>query len=449
MSGSVTRRTFVKGIAIAGAGVATPLSAVMRVRAESPLERFNVAFVGVGGICGRHTRDAHDAGAFCPCYCDVDRNRMGNAKQFWPDATAYTDYREMFDKEHKNIDAVMVGTPDHHHYPATMIAMQLGKHVFTQKPLTHTVWEARQLHLAAKKYKLATQMGNQGHAGEGNRRIVEYVRSGILGDIHEIHSWTNRPIWPQGMGRPKGSDAVPGHLNWDAWIGPAADRPYKGNRTYHDFNWRGWLDFGTGALGDMACHTLDSIFWSMEPGHPTAIEPVAMTPINNESFPNSSCIKWEFPATAARPGFDLYWYDGGLLPKQPPDLGPNIKFSGSGNLYVGSKASLLVGGDYGDRCIVIPEKIGLEAGEPPRTLKRSPGHMQEWVRACKGEAAYNSPGSNFEYAAPFTEAILLGNVAMRARTRIEWDGEKFECTNVPEANALITKVYRPGWEFTL
>ncbi len=440
MNDNISRRAFVKSAVLASA--AAPLISPRLVRAQSANERLNIAFVGVGGIAGSHTGQAHDTGAGCPCYCDVDTNRMGNASKRWPDAKAYTDYREMFDRHHKEIDAVMVGTPDHHHYPATMIAMQLGKHVYTQKPLTHTVWEARQLLKAAKKYKLATQMGNQGHAGEGNRIIVEYVRSGMLGDIKEIHSWTDRPIWPQGMGRPEGEDAIPDHLNWDAWIGPAPVRPFKGG-VYHWFKWRGWLDFGTGALGDMACHTTDSVFWSMAPGYPTAVEPIAVTALNKETWPNASVVKWEFPAKKDRPGFDHYWYDGGLKPKRPEELSEDVKLPGTGNIYIGTKAKLLISGSYGDRPLTIPEDLGL----PPKLLERSPGHMQEWFMACRGEKPYDYPGSNFEYAAPLTETVLLGNVALKAGKRLEWDGDNLEVTNVPEANRWISKEYRKGWEY--
>jgi predicted dehydrogenase len=444
MAQQISRRTFVKHAVVAGAAV--PLVSPRLVRAQSPNETLNIAFVGVGGICGRHTRDAARFGATCTCYCDVDTNRMGNAQSQWPDAKGYTDYREMFDKHHKEIDAVMVGTPDHSHYPATMIAMQLGKHVFTQKPLTHTVWEARQLLKAARKYKVATQMGNQGHAGEGNRVIYEYVNSGMLGAIREIHCWTDRPIWPQGMGRPEGEDPVPGHLNWDAWIGPAPMRPYK-QGAYHAFNWRGWIDFGCGALGDMACHTMDCVFWSMDPGHPTAVEPVAAMPMNDETFPRAAAFKWEFPANASRAAFDVYWYEGGLKPSLPEAAEFGMQLPGTGNLFIGSKASLFVTGSYGNQCLVLPREKGEEMGPPPKMLERSPGHMDEWVAACKGEKPIDFPKSNFEYAAPFTEVVLLGNVALRAGRRIEWDGPGMRITNVPEANQWISKAYRDGWYF--
>ena len=253
-----------------------------------------IAFVGTGGIGGAHFDWAvKELGVNCPCYCDVDTGHYGPFAEKFPQAKAYQDYREMFDKEQKNFDAVMIGTPDHHHFPATIIAMQLGKHVYTQKPLTHTPWEARQLIAAAKKYKVATQMGNQGHSMEGWRMIYEWVQSGALGDIKETHTWTDRPIWPQGYDRPDSEDRVPRELDWDCWLGPAPERPFKakwspGGRessVYHPFAWRGWWDFGCGALGDMACHTMDAIFGTFAPGYPTAIEVVAATPIYQKNAP--------------------------------------------------------------------------------------------------------------------------------------------------------------------
>ncbi|MDY7107524.1 MAG: Gfo/Idh/MocA family oxidoreductase [Planctomycetota bacterium] len=441
----MSRRTFVKHAALAGA--AGPLFAATRSRAQSPSETLSIAFIGVGGIGGWHTSHAQAVGAHCPCYCDVDTSRMGNAASRWPKAKAYTDYREMFDRHHREIDAVMIGIPDHSHYPATMMALQLGKHVYTQKPLVHTVWEARQLARAAKKYRLATQMGNQGHAGEGIRVIYECIRSGMLGDVTEVHTWTNRPIWPQGIDRPDGADPVPESLDWDAWIGPAPMRPYKKN-VYHAFKWRGWLDFGTGALGDMACHTMDSMFLALQPGHPTAVEPVAATRLNDETYPNAAVVKWEFPAGERSPAFDAYWYDGNLRPPRPKLLPHDEPMPNTGNLFIGTKATLIVSGDYGNRPRAW-RNDGREIVEAaPKLLERSPGHMEEWAMACRGEKPWNWPGSNFTYAAPMTETILLGNVALRAGRRLEWDGKNLRVTNVPEANEWISKEYREGWNFT-
>ncbi|MFN0137713.1 MAG: Gfo/Idh/MocA family protein [Phycisphaerae bacterium] len=405
-----------------------------------------LAYIGTGGIGGHHFEETTKLGVSCLCFCDVDSTRFDNGFKHFPRAKAYQDYRAMFDNEHKNIDGVMIGTPDHHHFPATMIAMQLGKAVYTQKPLTHTPWEARKLLEASKKYKVVTQMGNQGHALEGWRLVYEWVRSGALGDIKEVHSWTDRPIWPQGMGRPEGSDDVPGSLNWDAWLGPAPERPYKA-KVYHHFNWRGWWDFGAGALGDMACHTMDGIFWALDPGYPTSIEPIVSTPMNNESFPKAAAVKWTFAAKEGRPAFDCYWYDGGLMPKLPQDLEVGRKLPPTGNLFIGTKASMLVSGDYGESPRIIPEAKMKEIGKPKQLLERSPGHQREWLMAIAGEKPIDFPKSNFAYAAPFTESILLGNVALRVGRRLEYDGANMKVTNVAEANQFLTKEYRAGWKF--
>jgi len=452
MDQTASRRDFIKTAIAAGTA---PLILPSRVWAQAPSEQLNIAFIGTGGIAGRHIGDSAAAGANCPCYCDVDTGKMGKARQNWPDAKAYTDYREMLDVEKDRIDAVMVGTPDHHHYPATMLAMNLGKHVFTQKPLTHTPWEARQLLKAVQKVKVATQMGNQGHANEGNRIIYEYVRSGMLGEVRDVYAWTNRPVWPQGQDRPKGEDPVPESLNWDAWIGPAPMRPFKGAKNpkdrgpYHWFNWRGWWDFGGGSLADMACHTIDGMFWAMDPGHPTSVEMVASTPNNNDSFPDMSIVRWEFPARDWRPGFTLHWHDHGLNPTLPADLELDRKLPKTGSLFVGSEATLLVAGDYGNSPRIVPETKRQALGKPPKMLERSPGHMQEWVMACKGEKPHDYPGSSFYYAAPFSEVVLLGNVALRTGRRLEWDHQKMEFTNLPEANQFVSKTYRDGWDVRL
>ncbi|MFQ5806362.1 MAG: Gfo/Idh/MocA family protein [Phycisphaerae bacterium] len=462
-----TRRTFIKSAAaVAGAavvvgvpGCAAPGAARRKPRRTIPAvtppyrEKLRLAYIGTGGIGGWHLDKTRELGVVCPCYCDVDTHKMKKAAEYFPNAKPYQDYREMFDKEHKNFDAVMIGIPDHHHYAVTIIAMQLGKHVYTQKPLTHTAWEARQLTEAAFKYKVATQMGNQGHAMAGWRRVYEWIHSGAIGDVTEVHTWTDRPIWPQGMGRPQGEDPVPANLNWDVWLGPAPERPYKGpepgqkNGPYHAFNWRGWWDFGAGALGDMACHTMDCVFAALEPGPPTSVEPVAATPVTGEAFPESATIKWEFPKRRKRRAFTAYWYDGGLRPQLPAELEVGRKLPQTGNLFLGTKASLLVAGDYGEHPRIIPHSKFREIGFAPEMLERSPGHAKEWVMACKGEKPINYPKSNFAYAGPFTETILLGNIALRVGRRLEWDGENMRFTNVPEANEFVRKEYRAGWRF--
>ncbi len=452
-----TRRAFLKTAATAAAGVALAGGCArgrVQVRpkprsflAKLPGEKLRIAFIGTGGIGGFHLEHTRDLDIVCPCFCDVDSTHWKPAADLYPKARRYRDYRRMFDKEHKNIDAVMIGVPDHHHYPATMIAMQLGKHVYTQKPLTHTVWEARQLTQAASRYKVATQMGNQGHAGEGWRLVYEWIHSGALGDIVEVHTWTDRPIWPQAINRPEGEDQVPSNLDWDVWLGPAPERPYK-KGVYHPFKWRGWWDFGCGALGDMACHLMDGLFWALDPGYPSAVEPLTYSAFNDETFPKASVVKWEFPRRGRRKAFTAYWYDGGLFPRLPEhlELGRRIP-RGGGNIFVGTKASLLVGGSYGNSPRIIPEAKMKEIGKPPKMLERSPGHVKEWVMACRGEKPIDYPKSNFFYAGPMSETILLGNVALRVGRRLEWNGENMKIKNLPEAEQYLTKEYRQGWKF--
>lgn len=487
-----SRRSFLKRAG--AAGLATGAIGFPNIlHAQNRGEKLRIAFIGVGGINGRHTEDTKKAGDIVVAYADVDTRNYGNYERHkddpnWKDAKGYQDYRKLFDEQANNIDAVIVGTPDHHHYPATALALQANKHVFTQKPLTHTVWEARQLLLGIQKHKVATQMGNQGHANEGNRKIYEYVNSGMLGDIKEIHCVSNRPIWPQGLPRPEGEDPVPPELNWDVWIGPAPMRPYKAKRRvpkgdgsfeeqdcYHPFAWRGYYDFGGGALADMACHTMDSIFMSMNPGYPIDVEVLEINGHSDDMFPTGSIIRWTYgpgklPNGQDRPGFVVYWYDGMLKNEKGEDAmalervakaigeeklllpdGKYQKIPTSGNVYVGTKESLLVTGDYGDRSRIIPEANHQKLGGPPKLLDRSPGHHEEWRLAALGEKPITYPGSNFNYAAPFTETILLGNVALRVGKgkKLEWDAANMRFSNSPEANQWITKEYRPGWEYKL
>lgn len=453
---NTSRRSFIKQVSLAGATLAVGagcsiLPSDRKSLALAPtvtprMDKLRLAYIGVNGIGHYHLNMTREMGIVCPCYCDVDTTQMEKAAEYHPGARRYQDYREMFDKEHKNFDAVMIGTPDHHHYPATIIAMQLGKHVYTQKPLTHTPWEARELTKAAQKYQIATQMGNQGHSGEGWRLVYEWIHSGAIGHVTEAHTWSNRPIWPQGMIRPEETDEIPAGLNWDVWLGPAPVRPFKKD-VYHRFNWRGWWDFGAGALGDMACHTMDGVQWALDPDHPDSIEPVALSPITAEAFPNSAMIKWEFPRKGSRRAFTSYWYDGGLKPEKPEALELGRELPTTGNLFIGTKGTMLVSGDYGKSPRIIPESRMKEIGKPPKILERSPGHIDEWVMACKGEKPIDFPKSSFAYAGPFTEMILLGNVALRVGRRIEWDGENMEVTNLPEANQYINKEYRDGWRF--
>jgi predicted dehydrogenase len=448
MSRRTTRRAFLRSSAAATAGIigAGRLLAQSVPAATSPNEKISIAFIGVGG------KGADNLGRLSAiksvnvvALCDVDGKTLGSAAGKFPSARTYTDYRKLLD-EHKEFDAAVVTVPDHHHAFAAIHAMSLGKHVYCEKPLTHSVYEARLMRETAARNKVATQMGNSGHSGRGVRSIVDAVRAGVIGTVTEAHAWTNRPIWPQGIARPAGSDPVPPHLDWDMWLGPAPQRPFKGARVYHDFVWRGWWDFGTGALGDMGCHIIDSIYWGCDPGQPATVEADFDSPHNDETAPNWSIVRYTFPAINGKPPMKLTWYDGGKLP--PPELHDGLirrdergrVNMDNGVLIVGEKGRLL--SDRRNAYRLLPEKDFVGFTPPPRALPQSPGHYEEWLEACRG----GTPAlSNFDYAGRLTETVLLGNVAIRAGKKIEWDAEKMQVTNVPEANPFVKREYRKGW----
>jgi predicted dehydrogenase len=354
----------------------------------------------------------------------------------------------MLDKEDKNIDGVVVGTPDHLHAIVSMAAIKRGKHVYCEKPLTHSVYEARALARAAREAKVATQMGNQGQASEETRLTCEAIWDGAIGQVREVHVWTDRPLnglnkwyWPQGIDRPKGEDPIPDTLDWDLWIGPAPMRPYV-TKVYNPFVWRGWWDFGTGALGDIGCHTMDPVFRALKLGQPISVE-ACCTLVNDETYPVASRVTYEFPARGDLAPVRLHWYDGGMKPARPPELEDGKMWDTNGTLYVGDKGKML-----GHR--LIPESRQQEYGKPPQKLERSPGHYQEWIDACKGG---RPAGSNFpDHAGLLAEVVLLGNVALRptlkeklVRTKLLWDAEAFQFTNLPEANQYLQREYRAGW----
>ena len=451
---SLSRRSFMQA---SGATVAAGWwAASSYARIPGANARLNVAFIGVGGIASsQHVPILQELGAGCPCYCDVDTNRMAACAERWSDAKSYTDYRRMFDAQHKDFDAVMVGTPDHHHYPATIMAMMLGKHAYTQKPLTHTMWEARELAKAQQKYKLATQMGNQGHASESLRKTIDYLRSGAIGELQEAHVWTNRPIWRQGLARPAGQQPVPANLNWDAWIGPAAMRPFRHDPAdrwgglYHPFNWRAWWDFGCGALGDMACHEVDPVYWAIMPGLPTAVESISTKPFgDNEMYGMRSTVRFEFPADGKRPAFRLYWYEG-RKPERPDSLEDDVELTGEGAVYYGTKGVMISLPSARSEPRLLPADRHESYGTPSQQIARSEGHHKEWYDACIGDKPYDHPKSNFAYAAPLTEAMLLGCIVQRVGGRLEYDAHSMTITNNRQANALITKTYRSGWDFRM
>ena len=448
MSRPKSRRAFLKHVAGAALGA---VCAPAIIRAQSLRDRVRLAFIGTMGMGETHVRIFSEMGAECPCFCDVDTRRWGEAARRFPKARRYQDYRRMLEKEAANVDAVAIAVPDHHHYPATILAMKAGKAVYTQKPLAHTVWEARQLTLAAEKHKVATQMGNQGHANSTWRLACEWIAAGAIGEVKEVHTWTDRPIWPQGIPRPQGHDPVPANLNWDCWIGPAPMRDYKGNRTYHDFNWRGFWDFGAGTLGDMAPHTMDGLFFAMQPACPVAIEVVSASGPTEDTFPRRCIIKWEFSRTEKNPAFAAWWYDGNHQPAHPIHLERDRKLPPTGELFVGTKASILFSGDYGDTVRIIPDSVMRQVGVPPQTIERAPagGNYREFLDAAAGLKPLDYCKSRFAYSGPMSEAILLGNVALKVGKRIEWDSRNLRITNIPEASRYITKEYRKGWDFTI
>ena len=341
------------------------------------------------------------------------------------------------------IDAVVVATPDHTHAVASVMAMRMGKHCYCEKPLTRSIYEARIMREVAHEMGVATQMGNQGTAHSGLRKGVEIIRSGAIGPVREVHVWTNRPVWPQGLvGRPTDQPAVPSTLDWDLWLGPVAARPY--HPAYLPFKWRGWFDFGTGAIGDMGCHTANLAFMALKLGHPTSAEAMVSTDTNAETYAGKSIIRYEFPARGDMPAVTYFWYDGGNRPPRYVGNGVKLpeKISDSGLLLVGDKGVLFSPNDYGAEFTLLPEQDfkGYEAPAP--TLPRSPGHPIEWIQACKGGPVAMS---NFDYAGPFTESILVGTLAVRAREKILWDGAAMRVTNNEALNRFVKPEYRAGW----
>ena len=401
--------------------------------------KLNIACIGIGGK-GRSDVSSV-ASENIVALCDVDLNRgMGRFKQF-PDAKHYRDFRRMLVEMDDQIDAVTVSTPDHMHFPAAMMAIEMGKHVFVQKPMAHTIEEVRLLTEAARKHQVATHMGIQGHAMDGIRRMREWYAARAIGEINEIHIWTDRPIWPQGMTAPLPKAAVPEHLDWNLWQGVAPERDF-GNG-YLPFNWRGWWDYGCGALGDIGCHAMDCAFDVLSLGNPTSVEAVS-APINDQTGPKWAVVTYQFPKTAERGPVKLVWYSGNKQPERPKELeeGRNIPGGIGGQLWYGSEGTIMVSDVYCRSARIIPEAKMQDFAKtrmPEKTEKKSIGHYQEWIEACKGGAP---AGANFDYAGPLTEMVLLGNLAVRSGKKIEWDAEKLLCTNVPEANRYVRKDYR-------
>ena len=461
----INRRDFLKSTS---AGVAifsiVPSYVLGRNGQTPPSGKLNIASVGVGGmgksnlraICKplseRKEGDWPDSNSQnIVALCDVDWDYAKKTFDEYPEAKRYKDYRVMLEEMGDKIDALVIATPDHTHACIAMEAMGRGKHVYVQKPLTHSVYEARMLTEAAHKFGVVTQMGNQGHSGEGIRLICEWIWDGAIGDVREAHAWTNRPLWPQGLVRPKDTPPVPATLDWDLWLGPAQQRPY--HPAYHPWNWRAWVDFGTGALGDMACHILDPVFWALKLKYPISVQGSYTANFIekrrneevNESYPLGSVIHLEYPAREFMPAVKVHWYDGGLMPERPEELeeGRKMGDSNGGVLFVGDKGKLMCG-CYAEGPQLIPHSRMKAYKRPEKTLPRvETTHEMNWVNAIKeGKQA----SSNFDYAGPFTEMVLMGNLCLyKPAEKILWDGDNMKANNFSELNEYVNPPYREGW----
>jgi len=435
MKRRISRRSFLKSSAAVAATTIVPAGVA---RGYAANEKVNVAMIGVMGVAAGNRGAVAGAGGNIVALCDVASNSLQRAASQHPQAKTWSDYRKML-QEQKNIDAVMVSTPDHTHAPPSMMAIKLGKHVSTEKPLSHNVCEARALGEAAKKHKVVTQMDNEGHAGEAIRVTVEWLQSGAIGEVTEAHIWTNRPIWPQAIAKRPKPQPVPKNLDWDLWLGPAPYREYHGG--LHPFAWRGWWDFGTGALGDMGCHFFDATVWGLKLGQPTSVD-AAEEGNNEETGPKWSIVTYQFPARDNLVPVTLKWYDGGKKPSLPEELASGVRLGDNGTIFVGSKGRLLTDG-FGP-----PRWLGKAPADfkPPKPfLARAPGgHKADWLRAIRNNTRAACDFS--EHGGLLTEIVLLGNVPIRAGKRIEWDAAKLKIPNAPDAEQYLTREYRKGWE---
>lgn len=447
-----TRRSFIKNTLFTATGLTILPSHVVSGLERSkvfkaPSDKLNIAGIGVGGkghpnLVGMNTENII-------ALCDVDWKYADNCFKEFSQAKRYKDWRRMFDEIGKDIDGIMISTPDHTHAVIAATALTMDKHVYCQKPLTHSIYESRLLTKLAKKHKVATQMGNQGNSGDGVRQLCEWIWNGEIGEVREVHAWTNRPIWPQGLQRPTTKMKVPATLDWDLFLGPAPFRPY--HEVYTPWNWRGWWDFGTGAFGDMACHVLDPVYQALKLKYPHSIQG-SSSPINTESPPQSEKVEFRFPSRdnlpkVAMPEVSVHWYDGGLMPDRPDQLpeGTDLMRDGLGGcLFMGSKDILLCDcGGYN------PRLLSGRIPNVPESLRRVPGatgytdgyHEQDWLRACK-ESPENriETSSSFSYAGPFNEMVLLGVLAIRLQSLkkiLRWDGDNMKFSNISPSEELV------------
>ena len=439
MSRRFNRRDFLRTSTIAaGSALAFPY-----IARSADAKKLRVAIVGCGG------RGGHGIGMVkneeVTALCDVDSGRIGRGKQMFPNAKVYKDYREMY-KKADDFDAVIVSTPDHQHYIPTLLAIRAGKAVYCEKPLTWSMNEALSLMAEAEKHKVATQMGNQGMGSHGWRVAYDYVKSGAIGDVKEVHTWTgvHGGWFTDGIRTPEGSNPVPESLDWDLWLGPAPMRPFL-NRHYHPARWRGWIDFGNGALGDWCCHLMNAYYKILEPGFPTSVECINQTGPAIDTYPKGKSVKWEFPAKGSRPAFDAYWYDGENKPPQIPGLEEGRKMGNAGSYLVGTKGTCWVVGSHNNSATLVPETLRKEIGKPPEAAPKSRGHEKEFIMAAKGEIPYNAPLSHFGYGGQLTAVALMANIAARVKGKLMYDAKTQRFTNSEEANKLMDRKPRDGW----
>lgn len=445
----VTRRTLLKSGLAAATLWSLPRIAVAQA-GTVPSRKLNLAFVGVGGI--GNSALAGCEGENYVAFCDVDEERAASNYAKYPDVPRFKDFRVMLEKLGRQIDAVVVSTPDHTHFAAAYVAMEMGKHVYVQKPLTHDIWQARTLQKAAHRFKVVTQMGNQGHATEGIRLVKEWYEAGVLGDVREVHAWLGGPGFAAGKffrippQFPPAEIPVPSTLDWDLWLGPARKRPFTAE--YAPLFWRSWWDFGTSILGDWACHTLDAPFWALGLGAPTRVSVVNIEPIAKGFSHRTSHLKFEFPARGDRPPVALHWYDGGQKPPVPLNWDRSKSWPGAGMLMVGSKQSLMTGPRPDSPSLLMPPAPWDEFRRnlPPKVIPRViGGPFQEWIRAIKGEGPV--PGSSFDYSARLTEMALLGVIAQKTQRDIEWDDAAMRVTNHKDLAPLVREPARRGWNY--
>jgi len=424
----IRRRDFLR--TSLAAGTAATFAAPAVAQSKSPNEKLNIAAVGVAGRAAADVAGVSSENIVA--ICDIDEKRLGGAAARYSKAKKFVDFRKMLTEMEKQIDAVVVGTPDHTHMPAGVMAMRMGKHCYAEKPLSHNVYESRVAAEVAKEKNLATQMGTQIHAGDNYRRVVEMIQAGAIGPVHEVHVWCGKN-WGGGE-RPKETPPVPPHIHWDLWLGPAPQRPY--HPCYLPGQWRRWWDFGNGTLGDMACHYMDLPFWALKLRHPTSVEAEG-PPVHPETCATKLIVRYEFPARGDMPPVKLTWYDGSNRPSLPAEW--NIPVGGAGVLFVGKEGQLRA--DYGSRKLYPQEKFA-DYQPPEPTIPSSIGHHQEWIHACKTGSATTC---NFDYSGALSETVLLGNVAYRVGKKLQWDGAAMKATNCPEADQYLRREYRKGW----